>query len=65
MYWLAHMDFPYIENTNNFIVDYHIVYSTVLVYLIAKHAGHIWGLDGLLENMPFMAQHPKLRPLVA
>lgn len=65
MYWMAHMDFPYIENANNFIVDYHIVYSVVLVYLIAKHAGHVWGLDGLLENMPFMAQHPKLRPLIA
>jgi thiosulfate dehydrogenase (quinone) large subunit len=65
MYWLAHMDFPYIENANNFIVDYHIVYSVVLVYLIAKHAGHVCGLDGLVENMPFMAQHPRLRPLVA
>ena len=25
VYWMAHMDFPYIENANNFIVDYHIV----------------------------------------
>jgi thiosulfate dehydrogenase [quinone] large subunit len=23
MYWTAHMDWPFIENTNNFIVDYH------------------------------------------
>src|SRR5215468_4198790 len=27
MYWMAHTDFPYIENHNNFIVDYHIVYA--------------------------------------
>lgn len=27
LYWTAHMDFPFIENRNNFLVDYHIVYS--------------------------------------
>ncbi len=26
MYWMAHMDWPFIENKNNFIVDYHVVY---------------------------------------
>src|ERR1700687_813065 len=44
MYWTAHMDWPFIENTNNFIVDYHIVYAGVLFFLIGKHAGHVWGL---------------------
>src|SRR5581483_2193175 len=38
-YWFAHMDWPFIENTNNFIVDYHLVYAGVLVYLIVKRAG--------------------------
>jgi hypothetical protein len=34
------MDWPFIENTNNFIVDYHIVYAVVCVYLIAPpHPG--------------------------
>ena len=65
MYWLAHMDFPYIENSNNFIVDYHVVYSTVLVYLIAKRAGHVWGLDAWLENLSVVVRHPNLRPLIA
>src|SRR6185295_7882530 len=23
IYWMAHMNWPFIENTNNFIVDYH------------------------------------------
>src|SRR5215475_424243 len=50
MYWTAHMDFPYIENHNNFLVDYHIVYAGVLVYLIVKRAGHVFGLDGILEK---------------
>ena len=65
MYWMAHMDFPYIENKNNFLVDYHIVYATILVFLIVKHAGHVWGLDAWVENLPFMKDHTKLRPLVA
>jgi thiosulfate dehydrogenase [quinone] large subunit len=65
MYWTAHMDFPYIENTNNFLLDYHIVYAGVLVFLIVKHAGHVWGLDGVIERMSWFKEHPTLRPLVA
>jgi thiosulfate dehydrogenase (quinone) large subunit len=65
MYWTAHMDWPYIENSNNFIVDYHIVYAGVLVYLIIKRAGHVWGLDSWAEKLPLFDRYPKLRPLVA
>ena len=65
MYWTAHMDWPFIENKNNFIVDYHIVYATVMGYLFARHAGHVWGLDAWLEKTTFVQQHPALRPLVA
>ena len=50
MYWTAHMDFPYIENVNNYLIDYHIVYAGVLVYLMVKRAGHVFGLDGLVER---------------
>ena len=64
LYWTAHMDFPFIENTNNYLVDYHIVYAGVLVYLIVKRAGHVFGLDGLLERMHVVEQYPVLRPLV-
>ena len=64
-YWMAHMDWPFIENKNNFIVDYHVVYSVVLIYLIVKHAGHVWGLDGWLANQTFLREHPGLKPLVA
>jgi thiosulfate dehydrogenase [quinone] large subunit len=45
LYWMAHMDFPYISDTNNFLVDEHIVNALVLGLLIATHAGHVWGLD--------------------
>ncbi len=36
----------------------------VLVYLIIKRAGHVFGLDGLLERMHMVEQYPVLRPLV-
>jgi thiosulfate dehydrogenase [quinone] large subunit len=65
LYWTAHMDFPYIENTNNFIVDYHIVYGGVLVLLIVERAGHVWGLDAWAEKLDFVERHPRLRGLVS
>jgi thiosulfate dehydrogenase (quinone) large subunit len=37
----------------------------VLVYLIVKKAGHVWGLDGWMENLNLLRQHPKLKPLFA
>lgn len=65
LYWTAHMNFPYIESQDNFILDYHLVYAAVLIYLIIKRAGHVCGMDGWVEKSPFFARHPKLRPLFA
>jgi len=65
IYWMAHLDWPFVENTNNLIFDYHGVYAGVLVYLIVKRAGHVWGLDAWAENLQFVKGHPGLRPLVA
>jgi len=45
LYWMAHMDFPYISNANNFLVDEHVVYALVLGLLIVTRAGHVLGLD--------------------
>jgi thiosulfate dehydrogenase (quinone) large subunit len=60
----AHMNFPFTENVNNYLVDYHIVYAGVLAYLIVKRAGHVFGLDGLVDRMHFIDGYPALRPLV-
>jgi len=65
LYWTAHMDFPYISNTNNFVVDEHIVFAGVLVLLIVEHAGHVWGLDGWVEKLDFFRRHPNLKAAVA
>jgi len=63
-YYFAHMDFPYIETKINMIIDYHLIYIGVVVYLIAIRAGYVWGLDGWIEKLAFIEQHPGLRPLV-
>jgi thiosulfate dehydrogenase (quinone) large subunit len=38
------------------IGDIHVLYSVILVYLIAGHAGHVWGLDAWAEKIPFLAR---------
>jgi thiosulfate dehydrogenase [quinone] large subunit len=63
MYHFAHMDWPFIENHLSLFVDYHLVYATVIVYLIAHRAGHVFGLDGLMERFPAIVNHPFLKPL--
>jgi thiosulfate dehydrogenase [quinone] large subunit len=59
------MDFPYIENPNNFIVDYHIVYGSILGYLAYKRAGYTWGLDAVASQIPSFRDEEALHPLVA
>jgi len=61
IYWMAHMDFPYIEDKTNFLLDYHLVYAGVLMYLIAMRAGHVWGLDPWFEKLNVVDHHPRLR----
>lgn len=64
VYYLAHLDFPYVETHVNLILDYHIVYIALIGYLVAARAGHVWGLDGWIERQAFFRDHPFLRPLV-
>jgi thiosulfate dehydrogenase [quinone] large subunit len=45
LYWMAHMDFPYITDMNSLLVDDHIIYALVLGLLVATRDGHIFGLD--------------------
>jgi thiosulfate dehydrogenase [quinone] large subunit len=49
-YYLAHMDFPYVESQSNFLVDSHLIYVGVLVQIIATRAGCIVGLDYFISR---------------
>jgi len=64
LYWTAHMDYPYVENVNNYLIDYHIVYAGVLLYLIFKRADHVFGLDAWAEELA-VRHTPALRWLVS
>lgn len=64
VYWSAHLDFPYVETPLNFLLDEHIVYAAVIMYLMAVRAGHVFGLDGWVEKLPAVEQSAFLRPLV-
>ena len=61
LYWMAHMDFPYISDHNNFLVDEHIVNLAVLGYLIAARAGHVCGLDAWASTLPVVRRVALLR----
>jgi thiosulfate dehydrogenase (quinone) large subunit len=47
-YYLA-LDFPK-PDANSYIVDDHIIYMAVLLYLATIDAGRIWGLDGIIKR---------------
>lgn len=64
VYWTAHMDFPYIENVNSFLIDYHLVYAGLLILLIMKRAGHLFGLDAWAAELPAVQGNAALRWLV-
>lgn len=64
VYWSAHLDFPYVSSPLNFLLDEHIVDAGVIVYLMAVHAGHIFGVDGVVAKLPAVEHNSFLRPLV-
>ena len=61
LYWMAHMDFPYISDKNSFIIDFHIVDALVLALLIVRQAGQIWGLDSWAKGQSFISGNSFLR----
>lgn len=61
LYWLGQMDFPYIIDRTNYVIDFHIVYAVVLVYLIGNRAGHVAGLDAWLSSQPAVRGNSLLR----
>lgn len=61
LYWLGQMDFPYVIDRTNYLIDFHIVYALVLVYLIGNRAGAVAGLDAWLSTLPAVRSNSLLR----
>jgi len=62
LYFFPRLDFPYVTNVNNFIIEYHLVYAMVLVYLGAVRAGRVWELEDWFAKLPFVAPVFERRP---
>jgi thiosulfate dehydrogenase [quinone] large subunit len=61
LYYFPRMEFPYVSGVNQFIVEYHLVYALVLIYLGAVGAGRIAGLETWIAKFEPFASRPKLR----
>lgn len=59
LYYFPVLEFPYVER--GFLVDDHIIYALVLLYLAAFRAGRVWGLEERCSRLPICAKFPKLR----
>ena len=64
LFWTGHMNFPYLESVNKFLVDFHVTYAGLCVYLMMKNAGHVFGLDAWAERLPLVQQSHALRAVV-
>jgi thiosulfate dehydrogenase [quinone] large subunit len=68
LYYLPRLD-GFMVGPTNFIVEYHLVYAALIVYLAAVQAGRVFGLEGWLANRPdtksYLQQHPVVRFVVS
>lgn len=50
LYYFPVLDFPHV-GTHGYLIDEHIIYALVLVFLAIARAGRFWGLDALLKKL--------------
>lgn len=60
-YWTAHLDFPYVQSINNFLIDEHLIYAALLALLFNRRAGHYFGLDAIVARLPIIENNATLR----
>jgi len=54
------LGFPY-PNAHAYIVDEHIIYAAVLLFLAAIKAGRVWGLENWCSGLPVCSKIPGYR----
>lgn len=60
LYYFPVLQFPYIA-PHSYIVDEHIIYTLVLLFLSAVRAGRAWGLENWCSNLPICSRFPRFR----
>lgn len=63
LYYLPRLDFPMV-GPHEYIVEYHLVYAMLTIYLIAIGAGRVFGLDGWLEKRPAVQAYKQQHPVI-
>ncbi|PIR82177.1 hypothetical protein COU20_03390 [Candidatus Kaiserbacteria bacterium CG10_big_fil_rev_8_21_14_0_10_59_10] len=64
LYYFPTLDFPY-PSVHTFIVDDHVIYAVLLLYLAWVRAGRVVGLEKWLSSHPkIIANVPTLRRLI-
>ncbi len=62
LYYIPRFAFP------DTIVEYHLVYAGIIVYLAAVRPGRIWGLESWVAELdalkPYFARHPRMRAVI-
>lgn len=60
--YYAALPFPQI-NANSYVVDDHIIFILILLFLASVRAGRIGGLDNWCGNLPVCRKYPRLHAL--
>lgn len=61
LYYIPILKFPY-AGANSFLVDQHIIYILVLLFLGEVRAGRVvWGLENWCSKLPICSKYPALR----
>lgn len=63
MYYLVILQFPY-PNAHAFIVDEHIIYIFILLFLASIRAGRAWGLENWCSKLFVCSKFPWLRNIL-
>ncbi len=63
MYYFVILEFPY-PNLHSYIVDEHIIYALVLIFLATIRAGKIWGIGSMCAKWPLCKTFPSLHNLL-
>jgi thiosulfate dehydrogenase (quinone) large subunit len=51
LYYLPRLD-GFMVGANSFLIEFHLVYVLILIYLFTAHAGRVFGLEGFISRYP-------------
>ncbi len=60
LYYLPILDFPH-PNPFAYIVDEHVIYALLMIFLASSRAGRVWGLENWCLRLPICSKFPRLR----